>query len=81
MSHSFQQVAKTLCEFDLKILATTKHLLANDLIGMVKIEGINNQGTLHRQAGAVFHVLHCTPVNITLRESSFCSQVMPANTV
>ena len=76
MSNAFSEIAKRLCKFDLKMLRTTKHLLANDLVGTVDIDDLPSDGVLHRRAGAVVYVLHCTPVNVTVRETSICSQVL-----
>ena len=76
-SNAFEEVSKTLCEYDKKLLMNSLRFISNDLDGSLDKDGLTQRGVTYRKAGSVAYIINCSPVNVTTRELGHCTQEIP----
>ena len=72
---AFQEVSRSLCEYDRKLLMNSVQLIASNMEGSINLDGQTPTGVVYRKAGAVAHIIRCGEVNVTLRRLDHCTQV------
>jgi hypothetical protein len=73
---AFAEISNTICQLERKLLRHSLLLMANELEGMHELEGVPQLGVSYHKAGAAVHILSCIPVNVTILELPYCTQVI-----